>query len=134
MTLIITITWALRFIKRRTLRQLTACRENRGGVFGDGRFFILGEVTARADNQFDEGHQVSVGPRFGWLWQGAYNQELIEFQWQPIALGDQTSRRRFSIQEALVGYGDVQLRFGFEREWAGSKAVNAWDVSYAWYF
>ena len=112
----------------------TTVPDFRGGVFGDGRFFFLGEETARADNQFDEGHQVSVGPRVGWLWQGAYNQELIEFQWQPIALGDQTPRRRFSIQEALVGYGDVQLRFGFEREWASSDAVNTWNVSYAWYF
>lgn len=112
----------------------TTVPDVRGGLFGDGRFFVLGEVTARADNQFEDGYQLSAGPRLGWLWQGTYNQELIEFQWQPLALGDQTSRRRLSIQEAWVGYGDVQLRFGFEREWASSKAVNSWDVSYAWYF
>jgi len=101
---------------------------------GFGRLFALGQVTARADNQFDDGYRLSVGPKIGWLWQGTLTQELVSFTWEPLSLGDERTRRSLSVEEGFSGYGDVQLRFGFEREWLGSQATNRWEISYGWYF
>ena len=105
-----------------------------GKRLGSARLFALGDLTARADNQFEEGYQVSAGLRAGWLWQGRANQELIQFRWQPVALGDDTPRRELTIEEAFNGFDDVQLRFGFSRQWAASEATNSWKLTYAWYF
>ena len=105
-----------------------------GKRLGSARVFALGDMTARADNQFDDGYQVSAGVRAGWLWQGRLNQELIQFRWQPVALGDDTPRRELTIEEAFNGFDDVQLRVGFSRQWASSEAVNSWKLTYAWYF
>ena len=101
---------------------------------GDARWYALADITARADNQFDEGYQLSAGVRGGWLWQGIASQERIEFQWQPVALGDDTPRRQLTIEEAWAGFDDVQLRFAFTRQWASSQAVNEWNLHYVWYF
>ena len=101
---------------------------------GDARWYALADITARADNQFDEGYQLSAGLRGGWLWQGIASQERIEFQWQPVALGDDTPRRQLTIEEAWAGFDDVQLRFAFTRQWASSQAVNEWNLHYVWYF
>jgi len=101
---------------------------------GDAFAYGLVELISRADNQFDDGYQLSAGVRAGWLWQGRMNQERIEFSWQPSLAGDDTFRRELTIEEALNGFGDVQLRFGFRREWADSAAVNTWNVNYVWYY
>ncbi len=101
---------------------------------GDGRLFVLGQVTARADNQFRDGYQLTAGPRVGWLWQGALTQELISFTWEPLTAGDDHIRRALLIEEGFTGASDDQLRLGFEREWLGSQATNRWHLSYAWYF
>ena len=101
---------------------------------GDAFAYGLVELISRADNQFDDGYQLSAGLSAGWLWQGRMNQERIEFSWQPALAGDDTIRRELSIEEALNGFGDVQLRFGFRREWADSAAVNTWNVNYVWYY
>lgn len=105
-----------------------------GKRLGSARVFAMGDITARADNQFEGGYQVAAGLRAGWLWQGRLNQELVQFRWQPLALGDDTPRRELSVEEAFNGFDDVQLRFGFHRQWAGSDAVNSWKLTYAWYF
>ena len=105
-----------------------------GKRLGSARLFALGDLTARADNQFDDGYQISAGVRAGWLWQGRLNQEMIQFRWQPAALGDDTPRRELTVEEAFNGFDNVQLRFGFSRQWASSEATNSWKLTYAWYF
>ena len=61
-------------------------------------------------------------------------QTMIQFRWQPAALGDDTPRRELTVEEAFNGFDNVQLRFGFSRQWASSEATNSWKLTYAWYF
>ncbi len=101
---------------------------------GSGRLFALGDITARADNQFTSGVQVAAGLRTGWLWQSSGRQERLQFRWQPAAWGDHTTRRELRFEEALNLTAASQLRLGLTRQWADFEAVNAWQLSYARYF
>ncbi|MDY7218937.1 DUF4105 domain-containing protein [Denitrificimonas sp. JX-1] len=57
-----------------------------------GRFYTLAQAHLMADNQFDKGAQLSVGPRLGWLWQGEQFQAQLEANWQRFSWLDKTER------------------------------------------
>jgi len=75
-----------------------------------GRFYGLADIQLLADNQFDKGYQLSLGPRIGWLLQKSLVQAHIEANFQEFNVGDKTQRRNVS---AALGYkltDNVQLR------------------------
>ncbi len=66
-----------------------------------GRFYGLAEVQLLAGNQFEKDHQLSIGPRVGWLLQQGKYQAQIEANFQELSLDDQTRRRSLA---ADLGY------------------------------
>lgn len=102
-----------------------------------GRFYGLGEVQLRVDNQFDEDYQLSVGPKAGWLWQGRLVQAQLEANWQPLTLGDETERTSVMGQLGVRLADQLQLRARAERQLFSAVQSHA-EVEYSlgvnWYF
>lgn len=66
-----------------------------------GRFYGLAEVQLLADDQFEKGYQLSIGPRVGWLLQQSQYQAQIEANFQEFSLGDTVKRRSLTAE---LGY------------------------------
>jgi len=107
-----------------------------------GRFYAMADIQALADNQFDDGYQLSAGPRLGWLWQSEKVQAQLEANWQGLAVGDDTERTSL---KASLGYGlgaNSQIRLGAERQLFNNddsdhginKGVNQLSAEIHWYF
>lgn len=107
-----------------------------------GRFYGLGETQLLADNQFDQGFQLSAGPRLGWLLQTQKLQHNLELNWQPLVSHDNPVRRSLSWQIGTEITTNSQLRLGFERQLftsqddnaRGVQGVNEGKLSFVWYF
>ena len=107
-----------------------------------GRVYALGETQVLADNQFDQGFQLSAGPRLGWLIQTQALQHNLELHWQPLVTHDNPMRRSLSWQVGTEITDNSQLRFGFERQLftsqddsaRGVQGVNEGKLSFVWYF
>ncbi len=106
----------------------------RAHKLGDGRIYALAQIELKADNQFEDGIQASIGPRLGWLYQGQTYQQQFEFNWQPATLGDDTIRRQLLLQQGVGVADNLQLRLAFKRQWAEAQAINEADISAVWYF
>ena len=46
-----------------------------------GRAYALGEAQLLADNQIDEGYQLTLGPRVGWLYQNSVANVQVGANW-----------------------------------------------------
>lgn len=66
-----------------------------------GRVYGLAEAQLLADDQFNHNAQLSLGPRFGWLWQGERVQAQLEGNWQGLTVFDNTKRTQVTAQ---MGY------------------------------
>ena len=99
-----------------------------------GRFYGLAEGQLLADNQFDQGYQLSLGPRLGWLIQTPQLQHNIELNWQPWVSDDNPARRSLSWQLGTQLGDNSQLRLGFERQLFEGMGSNQSQVSFVWYF
>ena len=103
-----------------------------------GRFYALGEIQALADNQFDDGYQLTLGPRVGWLWQSEKVQAQLEANWQPLTTGDDTERTTLKASAGYVVSDNQQLRINAERQTFTQDSfhynVNQFSGEYAWYF
>lgn len=103
-----------------------------------GRFYGLGEVQLLADNQFHNGTQLSLGPRFGWLWQARTWQAQLEGNYQGLALIDKTKRTSVKAQLGWRLHDDLQLRVSAEQQWfdadEGSFNMHEVGASMQWYF
>ena len=106
----------------------------RSYLTGLGRFYGLAEGQLLADNQFDEGYQLSFGPRAGWLIQDDQFQHQLELNWQPLATYDNPARRTLSWQLGYRLSDSMQLRAGFERQLMRSQGNNETELSFVWYF
>lgn len=106
----------------------------RAHKLGDGRIYGLAQIELKADNQFDDGIQASIGPSLGWLHQGQTYQQQLEFNWQPVTLGDDTIRRQLLLQQRVGVADNVQLGVEFKRQWADAQASNEASASAVWFF
>ncbi|WP_420590431.1 DUF4105 domain-containing protein [Bacterioplanoides sp.] len=99
-----------------------------------GRFYVMAESQLLADNQFDEGFQLSVGPRAGWLIQHRDIQHQLELNWQPLTTHENVARREFSWQLGWRLADDKQIRAGFKRQLLKDQGNNETELSFVWYF
>lgn len=90
-----------------------------------GRVYGMGEVRMLADNQFEQGYQLSAGPRLGWLWQGEQLQFQLEGNWQALNAGDDTEQRSLEAVLGLRISSNDQLRFEAGRQVAENNDVSA---------
>ena len=80
-----------------------------------GRFYGLADIQLLTDDQFDKGYQLSIGPRLGWLLQGAQVQAQIEANLQEFNQGDETQRRQVTAE---LGYKlDRNLQLRLKAQW-----------------
>lgn len=99
-----------------------------------GRFYAMAESQLLADNQFDQGFQLSVGPRAGWLIQHRDIQHQLEMNWQPLTTHENVARREFSWQLGWRLADDKQIRAGFKRQLLKDQGNNETELSFVWYF
>ena len=94
----------------------------------------MAESQLLADNQFDQGFQLSVGPRAGWLIQHRDIQHQLELNWQPLTTHENVARREFSWQLGWRLADDKQIRAGFKRQLLKDQGNNETELSFVWYF
>ena len=103
-----------------------------------GRLYALAETQLRADDQFEKGYQLSIGPRAGWLWQGRNLQARLEANWQPLHVGDDTDRTDVSAQLGWRLHNNLQLRTEARQQWFAAEgaevSVREWSAALQWYF
>src|SRR5690554_3516022 len=75
-----------------------------------GRFYGLLQTELKADNQFNKGAQLSLGPRLGWLWQGERIQAQLEGNWQRLSLIDKTQRAEVKANLGWRAATNLQLK------------------------
>jgi len=103
-----------------------------------GRWYGLAETQLLADNQFEDGYQLSFGPRVGWLLQHEQVQAQVEANWQPLNTGDDTVRRSLRAEGGYALGQNLQLRLKAERQLfatdAGTAGVSEVSAGMQWYF
>lgn len=103
-----------------------------------GRVYGLGEAQLKADNQFNKGAQLSVGPRAGWLWQARSFQAQLEGNYQGLAAIDKT---KVTTAKAQLGWrldDNVQLRLSAQQHWFNGYGAHwhseEFSLGLNWYF
>ena len=103
-----------------------------------GRWYGLAETQMLADNQFEDGYQLSFGPRVGWLLQHEQVQAQLEANWQPLNVGDDTVRRSLRAEAGYALGQNLQLRIKAERQLfsagAGTTGISEVSAGMQWYF
>lgn len=89
----------------------------RAWLHSTGRFYGLVDTQLKADNQFHKGAQFSLGPRFGWLWQGEKIQAQLEANWQGLSLIDKTKRTAFNANVGWRLSTNLQLKLEAKSEY-----------------
>lgn len=103
-----------------------------------GRFYGLMQTELKADNQFNKGTQLSVGPRAGWLWQGDFVQAQIEGNWQAVSFLDKTKRAELNAHLGWRVSTNAQLKleaktqhFSLDNDHSKQHEVG---LGFNWYF
>lgn len=103
-----------------------------------GRFYGLLQTELKADNQFNKGAQLSLGPRLGWLWQGERVQAQLEGNWQRLSLIDKTQRAEVKANLGWRAATNLQLKleaksqhFTLDKNHSKQHEIG---VGFNWYF
>ncbi|ASP39968.1 hypothetical protein CHH28_15380 [Bacterioplanes sanyensis] len=99
-----------------------------------GRLYGLAETQLLVDNQIEEGYQLTLGPRAGWLYQSHLLNANIEGNWQPSVAGDNRERHEVLARLGLRLTSQSQLRAEWIRQWQQETTNNEWRVSWQQYF
>lgn len=103
-----------------------------------GRFYGLAQAQLLADNQFRKGTQLSLGPRFGWLWQGNKLQGQLEANWQGLSWFDKTKRSTVQANLGLKLSRNAQLRLQAKSQHfklnSDSNQTHEVSLGINWYF
>ncbi len=96
------------------------------------------QTELKADNQFNKGAQLSLGPRLGWLWQGERIQAQLESNWQGLSLIDKTQRAEVRANLGWRASTNLQLKleaksqhFTLDKNHGKQHEVG---VGFNWYF
>ncbi len=99
-----------------------------------GRAYALGEAQLLADNQIDEGYQLTLGPRVGWLYQSSFANAQLEGSWQPVLAGAEHGRRELTASLTARLSQQSQLRLQWQRQWFGQAGADEWQLSFQQYY
>lgn len=99
-----------------------------------GLWYGLLEGQLLVDDQFERHHQLSLGPRLGWLWQKTTWQQQVEAHWLPSVLGDDRSRRQLTWSLGYRWHEQWQLRANIGRQWQDDQAITESRVGFSWYY
>src|SRR5690554_6132607 len=103
-----------------------------------GRFYGLLQTELKADNQFNKGAQLSLGPRLGWLWQGERVQAQLEGNWQRLSLIDKTQRAEVKANLGWRAATNLQLKLEAKSQHFTLNGHHSQQheigVGFNWYF